>query len=157
MTRLITVISILILITVVSAFAQAGILPDPTQTEGSTQTDSLAVICRAGYSRSARDVTASRKQFVYHIYGVPREQQKLYVIDHLIPLELGGSNRTNNLWPQLRRSGPWKASQKDRLANYYRRQVCAKRMSLSAAVAKIRSNWTESYKEVFGQPPEPLN
>lgn len=47
-----------------------------------------------------REVTTSRKNKVYDLYKIPKENRSEYTIDHLVPLFLGGSNTVENLWPQ---------------------------------------------------------
>lgn len=47
-----------------------------------------------------RRVSSGLKRRIYQDYGVPISQKSQYTIDHLIPLSIGGSNRTANLWPE---------------------------------------------------------
>jgi hypothetical protein len=67
-------------------------------------------------------------------------------IDHLIPLELGGSNAITNLWPQPDR-GSWDAHAKDRLETRLRQLVCAGRIPLGAARAQLAHNWIAGYRK----------
>ena len=58
-----------------------------------------AQVCVSGYSASVRSVSSSEKATVfaeYHLTDVPGA----YEVDHLISLELGGSNDITNLWPE---------------------------------------------------------
>ena len=50
-------------------------------------------------------------------YGITRRAPREYEVDHLISLELGGSNSIRNLWPQSYLTQPWNAHVKDRLEN----------------------------------------
>lgn len=47
-----------------------------------------------------RNVRSSIKRRIYSNYGIAKQEQSQYTIDHLIPLFLGGSNDIRNLWPQ---------------------------------------------------------
>ena len=51
-------------------------------------------------------------------------------IDHLISLEIGGSNDITNLWPQPFQ-GTWNAHMKDALENYFHKSMCDGTMSMS--------------------------
>lgn len=59
-----------------------------------------------GYTKKVRNVTESEKKKVYSEYGLSGNNQGFCKgtqgceIDHLIPLEIGGSNDISNLWPQ---------------------------------------------------------
>jgi len=56
-----------------------------------------------------------------------------YVIDHLVPLELGGSNDVRNLWPQPRNE----ARAKDRIEDELHETVCSGRIRLVDAQHRI--------------------
>jgi hypothetical protein len=128
-----------------SCHARAGgQLPDPRCTPGSvdpavTQADIGSTICRSGYTETVRppeSETTHAKYDVaypaYHIGGSPASE-----LDHLVSLELGGSNDISNLWPEL---GPLPNS-KDKVENALRRAVCDRRVSLRAAQRAIATNW----------------
>jgi len=48
----------------------------------------------------ARNVSTSVKAAIYEAYGISQKQRRNYTIDHFIPLSIGGSNETENLWPE---------------------------------------------------------
>jgi hypothetical protein len=83
-----------------------------------------------------RDVSSSVKDQVYAEYGITDHTN--YVIDHLVSLELGGSNDISNLWPEL--SG--EAKRKDVVENALHDAVCSGSMSLVDAQTQIRTWWT---------------
>lgn len=118
-----------------------GALPDPACTPGAIiPSITKEQICTAGYSSSVRNVPDSVKQEVYAEYGVVSHTTGEYEVDHLVSLELGGSNDISNLWPEPADPVPG-FHQKDRLENFFHSQVCDGRMSLSEAQQAIRTNW----------------
>lgn len=114
-----------------------GLLPDPSCTPGATFRVGTAAICRSGYSRSVRDVPYSLKRRVYYSYGIRRHPRGTFEVDHLVPLELGGSNAQSNLWPE---AAPG-FHEKDALENYLHQAVCSGARRLSSAQAAISRNW----------------
>jgi hypothetical protein len=96
---------------------QPPILPDPKLTPGAVLPVTKDDICVPGYTKKVRDVPQSVKDQVYAEYGITSHQPRQYEIDHLISLELGGSNSIKNLWPESLRTKPWNAHVKDQLKN----------------------------------------
>ncbi len=47
-----------------------------------------------------RHVTPAQKRHAYALYGATPKPGVCCEVDHLIPLELGGSNDNSNLWPE---------------------------------------------------------
>lgn len=66
-------------------------------------------------------------------------------MDHLIPLELGGSNDIKNLWPQPDAPRPgW--GEKDELENELHGEVCDGKVPLADAQRCITSNWVQCWE-----------
>lgn len=65
-------------------------------------------------------------------------------LDHLIPLELGGSNDIKNLWPEPY-NGEWNAHMKDALENKLHYLVCKDVISLPEAQKLISSDWKSAW------------
>lgn len=120
-------------------YRAGGALPDPRCTPGAAFAHvALATMCAYGYTARVRDVSEATKRAIYAAYGIERHYPGEYEIDHLIPLDIGGSNARANLWPQ-----PAPAYHvKDRLEARLGREVCAGRVSLRAAQQAIAANWT---------------
>jgi hypothetical protein len=77
-----------------------AVLPDPKLTPGSTVSGAGAAdVCTPGWASEHRHVTENMRDQVYAEYGRVRGPDCCEV-DHLIPLELGGSNDMKNLWPE---------------------------------------------------------
>jgi 5-methylcytosine-specific restriction endonuclease McrA len=74
--------------------------------------------------------------------------------DHLISIELGGSNEQTNLWPQPYSGLQWNAHVKDQLENFYHDQVCSGKIPLTTAQKEIADDWVAAYKKRIGPEPE---
>ena len=137
-----------------SGMAQRGssppILPDVSKTPGDTLDVTRADICVAGYTKTVRNVPTAVKDAVYASYGIGRHAPGEYEMDHLISLELGGSNSVRNLWPQSYKTSPWNAHVKDKLENRLHADVCSGKLALKAAQQEIARDWIASYKRTFG-------
>jgi len=147
---------LLFLTQVLLAQEPTPILPDANMTPGDTFDITAQDICAHGYARKVRDVPAEMKREVYREYGIISHGPGDYEIDHLIPLELGGSNSIKNLWPESHRTSPWNAQVKDRLEDKLHALVCSGQLDLKTAQQAIASNWIEAYKKyVSTNPPVP--
>ena len=98
------------------------------------------IICVKGYSSTVRNVTKGMKDKVYDMYGIPESERKGYVIDHLIPLQIGGSNDIKNLFPQ-RKDGVINSKTKDKVESFLKREVCKGELELEEAQAWIVEDW----------------
>jgi hypothetical protein len=82
----------------------------------------------------------------------PRYYGRTIEIDHIIPLELGGSNDIANLFPEPG-SGAANYHFKDELENRLHDLVCSGAVPLRTAQQEIARNWTLAYRRVFGASP----
>jgi hypothetical protein len=131
-------------------------VPDPALTPGAALDVTAADICVSGYSKRVRNVPVAVKRQAYASYGILSHQPGEYEVDHLISLELGGSNSLKNLWPQSFRTHPWNAYVKDALENELHRRVCAGTIDLAKAQYVISHNWVIGYRAYVHQnPPQP--
>ena len=133
--------------------ARPPILPDTTLTPGAALAVTAQDVCVPGYSKRVRNVPSSVKRQAYAEYGIASHEPGEYEVDHLISLELGGSNAIKNLWPESFRTQPWNARTKDRLENELHRLVCAGQLDLAAAQEEIAGDWVAAYRKRFGAPP----
>ena len=104
-------------------------------------------ICVPGYSRGVRAVTTSMKNQVYASYGVTTRVAGQYEVDHLVSLELGGSNDLSNLWPEAAEPTPG-FHEKDAVENYLHDQVCNGEVSLEQAQIEIATDWLAIYQRM---------
>jgi hypothetical protein len=155
---LIIAIAILILLAVRAFAGDPPLRPDPHLTPGATdpavtQANIQTMICRAGgYTKSVRHTSEALKNEIYAEYRITVHPTGAYEIDHLIPLEDGGADVKENLWPQSYTSEPWNAHVKDKLENFLHRQVCAGKVTLADAQAALRDDWIASYQRYLGAP-----
>jgi hypothetical protein len=127
------------------AWANDPILPNAVMTPGEIDTSAtLEKVCTSGYSASVRNVPQSKKDHVYELYGIT-PVPNMYEVDHLISLQLGGTNSMRNLWPQAYFGEPWNARVKDDLENVLRRMVCDGKIPLNVAQNAIATNWIVAY------------
>ena len=125
-----------------------GALPDSACTPGAIfSTATVQQICKSGYASSVRNVPSSEKDQVYAEYGITHHSAGQYEVDHLVSLELGGSNDIANLWPEAASPTPG-FHQKDQVENYLHDQVCSGAISLKDAQNEIATNWLTIYNRM---------
>ncbi len=121
-----------------------GQLPDPHCTPGSvdpaiTQADIATTICRSGYTAKVRppasETDKAKFDVAYPAYGIPASDHS--ELDHLVSLELGGSNDITNLWPEVGTV----PNPKDKVENALHKAVCEGKVTLTAAQRAIAANW----------------
>lgn len=91
-------------------------------------------ICRPGWTRSIRPPTSVTSRWE-RAHLAPWQDGRDYVVDHVVPLELGGRPYAPNL--QLQTKAEAKA--KDRLENALHRAVCSGRVRLQDAQVRIEA------------------
>jgi hypothetical protein len=131
---------------------ESPILPNPRLTPGDVLPVTKEDICVPGYSQKVRDVPEKLKEEVYKLYGIRSHKPREYEVDHLISLELGGSNSIKNLWPESYETEPWNAKVKDVLENRLHKLVCEGRLALKTAQREEATDWIGAYKKYVGGP-----
>ena len=86
------------------------------------------------------------KREVYEKYNIPVKDRKLYVLDHLISLQLGGRDSIDNLFPQRKEPSPH-SRDKDRVENFLKRSVCKGDMTFGEGQEMIREDWLDVYQD----------
>lgn len=135
-------------------------LPDPHCTPGGINPSiSISVLKNVNWTtRCARNCWTSEaeKHFAYRWYGIPKpsvnsDGNQVCELDHLVPLELGGSDALANIWPQC---GPDSVvlnqpyfRVKDRVERHLAMEVRSGRMDLAVAQRKIAEDWTQFITE----------
>jgi hypothetical protein len=132
-------------------YRDKGQLPDPRCTPGSidpivTQANIGSTICKKGWTATVRPPESQTEAFKYDLaypaYRTPRSERT--ELDHLVPLELGGSNDATNLWPEY----PPTPNPKDRVENTLNAAVCDGKVKLTAAQTAIAANWMTAEKKL---------
>ena len=125
-----------------------GALPDTGCTPATVfPAATVQEICTPGYSSSVRDVPVAEKNAVYAEYGIGTHTKGQHEVDHLISLELGGSNDIANLWPEAAEPRPG-FHEKDKVENYLHEQVCTGGMPLTRAQQEIATQWLSVYQQL---------
>jgi hypothetical protein len=88
-----------------------------------------------------RNVPPSLKRAVYAAYGIKSHVPGSYEVDHLISLELGGSNSIANLWPEISPG----YHQTDGIENRLHAAVCAGKVGLRVAQRQIARDWRRTF------------
>ena len=128
-----------------------GALPNRACTPGARFSRvTRAQVCRPGYASSVRNVSSSTKDGVYRAYGLSEHYNGATgEVDHLISLELGGSNARANLFPESASPRPG-SHEKDRLENKLSELVCRGRVSLVFAQRLIARDWIARARSTSG-------
>ncbi|MDP5225922.1 MULTISPECIES: hypothetical protein [Arthrobacter] len=130
-------------------------LPDPICTPGAvdpavTQGDIDSTICTSGYAATVRppaSVTGKVKSDSLREYA--QSASNTTELDHLISLELGGTNSVSNLWPEQNKAGATGTTNpKDEVENILHKAVCSHWTTLAAAQEAIASNWVTAVKDL---------
>lgn len=136
--------------------AAAGLyLPDPACTPGAidpavTQENIGSTICKSGYTTTVRapaSDTDKVKARSLTEYGQTRVSSTEF--DHLISLQLGGTNAVSNLWPEPNRAdAPGTTNPKDAVETQLNKAVCTHKVTLAAAQKAIAANWVTAVKDL---------
>ena len=126
----------------VPAFAHDAVplRPDPKKTPGPAEpTLYQAQVCSSSFdTKDYRRGSKSERRCILARY---RKPSYAFTYDHLVPLELGGLDGCDNLWPQPRAE----AKRKDQLKNALQAHVCiCHDLTLKEAQDVIRANWLQA-------------
>ena len=101
---------------------------------------------RGGGPRPSGPPESQTERFKYDVaypaYRTPGSERT--ELDHLVPLELGGSNDATNLWPEY----PPTPNPKDKVENALNAAVCDGRITLAAAQNAIAADWLTAEKKL---------
>jgi hypothetical protein len=135
--------------------ASGDYLPDPACTPGAidpavTQDNLASTICKSGYTTTVRAPVADTdkvKALSLRQYG--QTPASTTEFDHLISLQLGGTNAVSNLWPEPNRAGaPGTTNPKDAVETQLNKAVCSHKVTLAAAQNAIAHDWVTAEKDL---------
>lgn len=132
----------------------APIRPNSQITPGAVLEVTPQDFCTPGYSKKVRNVPSSVKKQAYANYGITRRARGEYEVDHLISLQLGGSNSIRNLWPQSEKTQPWNARVKNVLENKLHSLICSGKVDAATAQREIAQDWIAAYQKYVGPTPQ---
>lgn len=143
MRRVVALVIVLTVMLATGGNAYAAATADPTLTPGATdptvtQANIHQTICTRGYTSTVRNVSTKTKSAAYAEYHVAQSDKRRDVIDHLVPLEVGGSNDIKNLWPEPKTD----AERKDQAENLLHARVCGGTIDLAAAQQLFETYWS---------------
>ena len=115
-------------------------LPDPKLTPGK--------IARNDKDRNG--VTEEMERHVFDRYHIPWRRRPEFKVDHLIPIELGGADATDNLWPQSLSTRPYNARRKELLTKRLLVRIATGKMTLAQAQKEISEDWISCFVEYLG-------
>ena len=133
-------LAIAILAIASTAPAQDALLPNPKLTPGRI----------AERDKDRGGVTLQMEQKIFARYRLPWTRRAEFKIDHLIPLELGGADTIDNLWPQSLRVKPYGPDRKELLTEVLLERIRAGRMTIAQAQEQIRKDWIDAFVDHLG-------
>ena len=124
-------------------------LPSNFLTPGDARKVTKEQICAPGYATAIKATKESTKEEAFSRYGLRNGKSTTEVLDHLIPVELGGTDSVENLWPEPAK-GEWNAGQKDALEQKLLGLVCDGTLTVKQAQSAIKKNWVQAYTQYVG-------
>lgn len=122
--------------------AQAGddMLPNPKLTPGKV----------AQRDKERAGVTEQMERAVFDRYHILWRRRAEFKIDHLIPVELGGADTIDNLWPQSLSTRPYHAQRKELLTQCLLARIAEGKMTLAQAQKEISEDWISCFVDHLG-------
>jgi hypothetical protein len=95
-------------------------------------------------------VTEEMERHVFDRYHIPWRRRPEFKVDHLIPIELGGADTIDNLWPQSLYARPYNAQRKELLTQRLLARIAEGKMTLAQAQKEIREDWISCFVDHLG-------
>jgi hypothetical protein len=122
--------------------AQAGedMLPNPKLTPGKI----------ARKDKDRKGISEEMERHVFNRYHIPWRRRPEFKVDHLIPIELGGADVVDNLWPQSLYARPYSVERKELLTQHLLARIAAGKMTLAQAQKEISEDWISCFVDYLG-------
>jgi hypothetical protein len=120
--------------------AEDSMLPDPKLTPGK--------VARAAADRGG--VTEAMERKIFNRYRIPWTRRPEFKVDHLIPVELGGADSLENLWPQSLNIKPYGAHRKELLTERLLAAIASGRMTVGQAQEELQRDWIDCFINHLG-------
>jgi hypothetical protein len=115
-------------------------LPNPKLTPGKV----------AQNDKDRSGVTLAMEKKCFARYRLPWMRRSEFRIDHLVPLELGGADTIDNLWPHSIRAKPYGPERKKLLTKFFLEKIAQRQMTLAQAQEEIRHDWIDAFLDHLG-------
>jgi hypothetical protein len=123
-----------------SVQAADDMLPNPKLTPGK--------IARKDKDRNG--VTEEMERHLFDRYHIPWRRRAEFKVDHLIPIELGGADVMENLWPQSLYARPYSVERKELLTQQLLARIASGKMTLAQAQKEISEDWISCFVDYVG-------
>jgi hypothetical protein len=95
-------------------------------------------------------VTEEMERHLFDRYHIPWRRRPEFKVDHLIPVELGGADVMDNLWPQSLYARPYSVERKELLTQHLLARIAAGKITLAQAQKEISEDWISCFVEYLG-------
>jgi hypothetical protein len=114
-------------------------LPNAALTPGDVTTTDANVTCALPTHGVEQGIAPAERTAIYDKYHLAPAKQRKYVLDYLVPLDLGGTRGAANVWPAaLRGTGFYEKVQTDHIM---RDLVCRRAITLVQAQHDLEKDW----------------
>jgi hypothetical protein len=118
-------------------------LPKPKLTPGAVTTTNATDVCSIKPHTHPAQVSKALQTAVFAAYGYGDLTSRKYMIDWLVPYDLGGAAVQANIWPiAVAGTGFYEKSQTDSIV---REMVCRRELTLAQAQHALETNWYSAW------------
>jgi hypothetical protein len=114
--------------------------PDKELTPGDVTTTDTDIVCSMPAHGISDPIPTAMQTAVFDEYGLTTQtQQSKYILDYLVPYDLGGATDVANVWPAaIQGTGFYEKVQTDQILHEL---VCRRSLSLTQAQHDLETDW----------------